>query len=81
MNKTTLIAAVALTGAALVAGYLKIHTNIIANLYPDLDPKIAKKAHSMMVKRALAGNYTELDGSDETYARIFEAIVKEITSK
>jgi hypothetical protein len=78
MNKTTLTAAAVLVAGAAIAGYLKIHSNIIVKLYPDLDPKVAKKAHSMMVKRALAGTYSDMDDSDETYARIFEAIVKEI---
>ena len=80
MNKTTLIASVAVIGAAYVA-YVRIHANIIVKRFPDLDPKIVRKAHSIMMKRAYAGAYADLVDSDETMDAIFRAVVQELRFK
>jgi hypothetical protein len=77
MNKTKLIAAVVLAGAA-YAAYLHIHSSIIVKMFPDIDPKVVRKAHTIMVKRGMAGAYADMDNSDETMKRIFLAVVQEI---
>lgn len=79
MNKTKLIAATVLCGAAFVAYHLK-HRNIIVHRFPDLDPKVVRAAYSTMMKRALKGDYADVDGSEETMDRIFRNIVQEQTT-
>lgn len=78
MIKATLIAAAAvLAGTAFVA-YNRIHENLIVKRFPDIDPKIVRKAYRTMMSRAVAGEYAHYeDASDETHDRIFRAIVKE----
>lgn len=79
MNKTKLIAAVVLVGAAYAAYHLK-HQSIIVDRFPDIDPKVVRKAYKTMMKRALAGAYADTDDSDETMDRIFRDIVQEQTA-
>lgn len=79
MNKTKLIAAVVLVGAAYAAYHLK-HQSIIVDRFPDIDPKVVRKAYKTMMKRALAGAYADMDDSDETMDRIFRDIVQEQTA-
>lgn len=79
MNKTLLTASVVLMGAAYAAYHLK-HQSIIVNRFPDIDPKVVRKAYKTMMKRALEGHYADMDDSDETMDRIFRNIVREQTA-
>lgn len=80
MTTKKIIVVLALAGAA-YAAYIRIHENIIVRRFPNIDPKIVRKAHSIMTKRAFNGDYMYKDNSDETMDAIFLAIVEEIRSK
>lgn len=84
MTKTKIILSVAVvvvTAFAVVAYEGPLHS--LMERFPDVDPKITRKAHREMFKESFQGKYDWIDKTDATddLDRIFLAKVKILTSK
>lgn len=51
--------------AALATAYHLKHQQIIVARFPDLDPKVVKKAYRKILKDTYGGKYANVDTTDE----------------
>lgn len=77
-KKTAIISVVALL--AVGYSYFTVLGSEVAlfERFPEIDPKIVVKAHRIMLRRAVTGQYNEHGESDEDHDRIFLDIVNEL---
>jgi hypothetical protein len=81
MNKTTLIASVAVAGVAIRVAY-KLSTEMlvlqVAERFPDIDVNVVRTAYRQFLKNARAGKYGPMDDlNDYQMDQLFLAIVNE----
>lgn len=81
MKKNIIIAATIIVASLAVAYYISMIGSEVAihEKYPEIDQKIAIKAHRKMLRRAYTGAYNDIELNEETLDQIFRSIVKEIS--
>jgi hypothetical protein len=78
-NKKMIISAVLVSATALAAlvSY-EGSTSALIERFPNVDPKILRKAHKQMIKDALAQKLPDAT-SDEDYDKIFLSLVEKMS--
>lgn len=80
MKKLVLIASGLLLGYTAIRVYLEMHTQIIVERFPDLPEEVVRKAHKIMLKRALTDPNFDIEGkTEEEMDAILRTLVKEMT--
>lgn len=66
-NNTKTAIAVAVVAIAVVGAtvQMKSLSNQVVERFPDIDPKVARKAYRKMMLKAAAGQYTDAELSDD----------------
>lgn len=85
MNNTLIVKIAVGTATALAVGYVAIHSksdmDYLAERYPEIDRKIAKKAHNNLMSLAFRQKLDMTNWGEEKYNQLFLQEVARLTTE